>query len=126
VIQPRLDRKVCLLERTEQRDAEGFAYEVWTETNSLWAGRERVTATEQSTALQTRGVQVEKLRIRFLPCLEDESNLGEYRARMNGRDYNILGAIEDLREPRRAWMILTLGFIQGQPTLTTADVPAAV
>ena len=126
VIAPRLDRKVCLLKRTEQRDAEGFAYEVWQEVAEMWAGRERITANEQSLAMQTRGAQIDRMRIRYLACLEDESNLGNYRVRFNGRDYNIVSCIEDLRHPRRAWMLITLGFIQGQPTLTSADVPASV
>ena len=125
-IQPRLDRKICLLERTIQRDAQGFAYETWIERSELWAGREKVTANEQSSALQTRGIQVDKFRIRFSACLEDESTLGNYRITFNGRTYNIISAVEDLREVRRAWMVLTVGFVEGQPTLAAADVPAAV
>jgi len=115
-----------LLKRTEQRDAAGFAYETWTEVNQLWAGRERVTANEQSTALQTRGVQVDKFLVRYCSILDDESLLGSYRISFNGRTYNIISAVEDLRRPRLSWMILTVGYIEGQPTLAAADVPAAV
>lgn len=106
------------------RDAAGFASETWLECDSMWAGRERVTANEQATALQTRGAQIDKMRVRFAAYLEDESTLGDYRAVFNGRHYNIISAVEDLREVRREWMTLTLGFIQGQPTLTAADIPA--
>jgi SPP1 family predicted phage head-tail adaptor len=124
MIQPRLDRKICLLSRTVVRDTAGFASETWSEKFPMWAGRERVTANEQATALQTRGVQIDKMRIRFLACLEDESTLGNYRVEFEGRTYNILSCVEDLREVRRAWMILTLGFVEGQPTLAAADIPA--
>jgi SPP1 family predicted phage head-tail adaptor len=125
VIQPRLDRKLCLTERTLQRDAQGFAYETWADKNDLWAGCEKVTANEQSTALQTRGVQVVKFRVRYVECLADESALGNYRIGYDGRTYNILSAVEDLRYSRRAWMLLTVGFVEGQPTLAASDVPAA-
>ena len=124
MIQPRMDRMICLLSRTEKRDTAGFASETWSEGGNMWAGRERVTANEQSTALQTRGVQIEKLRIRFMDCLENEATLGDYRVKMNGRTYNIISAVEDLREVRRAWMTLTIGFVEGQPTLTHNDVAA--
>lgn len=125
-MQPRLDRKVCLLLRTVQQDAAGFSYETWKEAGLIWGGRDRVTANEQALAMQTRGAQVERMRIRFMPCLEDERTLADYRARFNGKDYDIISCVEDLRYPRRQWMLLTIGFIQGQPTLKVADVPAAV
>jgi head-tail adaptor len=115
---------IGLLTRTEIRDAAGFASETWSAGGDIWAGRERVTANEQSTAMQTRGVQVEKLRIRFMECLENEATLGDYRVTMNGRTYSIISAVEDLREVRRAWMVLTIGFVEGQPTLTRNDVAA--
>ena len=124
--EPRLDRKLCLFERTIQRDAQGFAYETWAEKTQLWAGRERVTANEQATALQTRGVQMDRFLVRYCDCLEAESALGGYRIGFNGRTYNIVSAIEDLRRPRRSWMILSVGFVEGQPTLAAADVPAAI
>ena len=124
MIQPRMDRMICLLTRTEKRDTAGFASETWDAGGEIWAGREKVTANEQSTALQTRGVQIEKLRIRFMECLEDESTLGNYRVKMNGRTYTIISAVEDLREVRHAWMVLTIGFVEGQPTLTRNDVAA--
>lgn len=126
VIQPRLDRKICLLKRTTQQDTDGFTYEVWADQFELWVGRERVTANEQAAALQTRGVQVERFRLRYLSCLEDESTLGDYRVRFNGRVYNVISCVEDLRHERRQWMLLSAGFIEGQPTLATADVPAAI
>lgn len=124
MIQPRLDRKLCLLYRTVIRDTAGFASETWEGKYEIWAGRERVTANEQATALQTRGVQVEKMRIRFLACLENEGTLGDYRVTFDGRTYSILSCVEDLREVRRAWMIITLGFVEGQPTLAASDVAA--
>lgn len=124
--QPRLDRKLCLLKRTEQRDANGFAYETWAHQFDLWAGRERITANDQAIALQTRATQLEKFRIRYLRCLEDESAPGDYRVQYNGRTYVIVSCPEDLRYERRQWMTLTIGFVEGQPTLTTADVPASV
>lgn len=124
MIQPRLDRKITILKRTVVRDSAGFASETWAECDCMWAGREKVTANEQATALQTRGVQVDKMRIRFLAYLEDESTLGDYRAVYNERTYAIFSAVEDLREVRRAWMTLTIGFIQGQPTLAVTDVAA--
>lgn len=126
VIQPRLDRKLCLLKRTEQRDAEGFAYETWESQFDLWAGRERITANDQAIALQTRATQLEKFRIRYLRCLEEETAPGDYRAQYNGRTYDIISAVEDIRYERRQWMLLTIGFVEGQPTLSAADVPAAV
>ena len=125
-MQPRLDRKLCLLKRTVQRDAAGNAYETWAEIGDLWAGRDRVTANDQMLALQMRGKQVDRLHIRFMQCLEDESALAEYRVRFNGRDYELISCVENLRHERRQWMLLTIGYIQGQPTLTTADVPPAV
>jgi len=117
---------MCLLKRTEQRDVDDFAYEVWQVVGDIWAGRERITANEQSMAMQTRGAQIDRMRIRFMACLEDPAALGSYRFRFNGRDYNIISCVEDLRYDRRKWMLATLGFIEGQPTLTTADVPATV
>lgn len=122
----RLDRNLCLLKRTEQRDAEGFAYETWLEQFPLWAARERITANDQATALQTRATQLEKFRIRYLRCLEDESAPANYRVQYNDRTYVLVSAVEDMRYERRMWMLLTVGFIEGQPTLTIADVPAAV
>lgn len=124
MIQPRLDRQLTLLKRSIVRDAAGFASETWAECSSMWAGREKVTANEQATALQTRGIQIEKMRIRFMDCLEDESTLGDYRIGFNGRNYSILSCVEDLREVRRGWMIITMGFVEGQPTLAVTDVAA--
>ena len=128
MIQPRLDRQLCLLKRTTQQDAEGFSYEVWQEYSPLWAGRERITANEQALALQTRGAQIDRMRIRFLSCLEDPASLGNYRVRFAGRNYDLISCVEDLRDncPRRQWMLMTIGFIEGQPTLKATDVPAAV
>jgi len=125
-MQPRLDRQICLLKRTVQRDAEGLSYETWALGSPVWVGRERVTANEQSTALQTRGIEVDKLRLRFIACLEDQDNQSNYRVRMNGKDYKLISCVEDLRAPRRQWMIMTIGYVQGEPTLTVTDVPAAV
>jgi hypothetical protein len=59
-----------------------------------------------------------------MECLENEATLGDYRVTMNGRTYSIISAVEDLREVRRAWMVLTIGFVEGQPTLTRNDVAA--
>lgn len=125
-MQSRLDRKICLLKRTEQRDAQGFAYEVWSEEFELWAARERITANDLASALQTRATQIEKFRVRYLRCMEDATAPANYRVKYNGRVYNLVSAIEDLRYERMQWMLLTVGYVEGQPTLTTADVPPAV
>lgn len=125
-MQPRYDRKLCLLKRTVQQDAQGFTNESWADVGELWAGRDRVTANEQYLALQTRGLQIERLRIRFRSCLESPTAPNDYRVQFNGRTYQIVSCVEDLKMPRRQGMILTIGFVDGQPTLTTADLPEAV
>jgi head-tail adaptor len=128
VIQPRLDRKICLLKRTQQRDAAGFAYETWDKDwmPEIWAGRERVTANDQSLALQTRATQIDKFRVRYMRCLESETAPGDYRVKYNGRTYVLISAVEDIRYDRLQWMLLTVGFVEGLVTLEASDVPAAV
>lgn len=124
--QPRLDHKVTLLKREEIRDPQGFASEVWQDLEpAIWAGRERVTANEQTLALQTRATQVEKLNIRYIRFLDDPESAGSYRVRYNGRVYVLVSALPDYRFGRNEWMTLTLGFVQGLVTLQLSDIPAA-
>lgn len=125
MIQPRLDRKLMVLKRTVTPDGAGSPVETWAEQFILWAGRESAAGGEQFVANENRNTQAEQMRGRFIPCLEAQTATGEYRIRYNGRDYDLLSAIEDLRAgmSRRTWMIFTMSFVQGEPTLTTATIP---
>ena len=120
-----LDRKICLLKGTDSKDSAGAPVTTWAFQFDLWAERLQVNASEQQVADEARGTQVETMRIRFSACLEKQETLGSYRVRYNGRDYTILATVEDLTRPRRSFMRMTFAFIQGEPTLTTATVPAA-
>lgn len=123
MIQPRLDRKICVFQATQSLDSAGAPVTTWAHPFELWCGRENVSGNEQQTALATRGTQIERLRIRFIPCLEDPDASQNYRVQMSGRYYDLVSAVEDLRYGRREWMLLTLAYTQGEPTLTTATVP---
>jgi head-tail adaptor len=123
VIQPRLDRQICLYKATQSLDTASAPVTTWSEQFQLWCGREQVSANEQQSVFATRGTQIDRLRVRYLACLEDPDALQNYRVHMNGRYYDLVSAVEDLRYGRREWMLLTLAYTQGEPTLTTATVP---
>ena len=123
MIQPRLDRKICLYKATQSLDTASAPVTTWSKQFELWVGREQVSANEQQSVFATRGTQVDRVRARYIPCLEDPSALQDYRIEMNERFYDLVSCVEDLRFGRRQWMLLTLAYTQGEPTLTTATVP---
>lgn len=118
-----LDRRITLLTRTVVVDSAGAPVETWAISRPpLWAGRVANSGNESQQAGTTRATNGETLRIRWLETLNTPAAPGTYRVRHNGRDWNLGAAIEDTSQPRRTYMLLSLSFTQGEPTLTA--VPA--
>lgn len=122
----RLDRRLCLLQRTVNTDGAGSPVETWTEVdNRVWAEKTALAGAEALTAGSTRSTVSTVYRIRYRADLAAADASGKFRIRAEGRDHNIVAALEDMGRgmPRRAYMLLSLSYVQGEPTLTS--VPAA-
>lgn len=120
-----LDRRICLLQRTVTSDAAGYPVETWIEVdNRVWAQKITLTGSEAQSAGSTRSTVDTIYRIRYRSDLAAATTPGVFRIRAEGRDHNILSALEDVTRgmPRRAYMLLSLSYVQGEPTLTS--VPA--
>ena len=117
-----LDRRLCLLERTVSNDGAGSPVETWSEVAKLYAQRLDVTGNEVQASGSTRSTVSSVYRIRFHSGLAAADAPGKYRVRAEGRDHDVLSALEDPKQPRRAYMLLSLSYVQGEPTLTS--VPA--
>lgn len=116
---PRLDRKITLLRRTQATDGAGAPVETWQDVGDMWAGLVQIRGGEGVASGSVRASLAVNLRIRFLRCLDSISTPGEYRVRYNGAVYDVSAVTEDTRQPRRAYQLLTLTHIEGQPTLTS-------
>lgn len=118
----RLDRILVLLTRTVTNDAAGSPVETWSVSGNIWARRMAVAGTEPTTNGATRSAVSSTYLIRYRADLAAEDVPGKYRIRVDGRDNDIVAALEDPESPRRSALILSLAYVQGEPTLTS--VPA--
>lgn len=118
----RLDRKTTLLRLTHATDGAGAPVETWTERPGIiWAEQVEIRGSEQAASGSLRADRALTLRVRYLSIFEAVAAPGEYRIRYCGRDYDLAAAVEDTRQPRRSYQLLTLTHIQGQPTLTSVQ-----
>ncbi len=119
---PRLDRKICLLRRTKTADGAGAPVELWSEVADMWAGLVELRGAEAVSSGAMRAELKLGLRIRYLRCLNSISAPGEYRVRYNSATYDVLSVVEDLKQPRQSFQLLTLSHVEGQPTLSSVPV----
>lgn len=116
----KLDRPFTLLARTQAVDGAGAPVETWAAVpGTVWAEQVEIEGAEPVTNGTPRATRALILRIRHNSALEAISAPGAYRVRYLGRDYNLAAAVEDASRARRAYQLLTLEHIQGQPTLTS-------
>lgn len=118
-----LDRRLSLLQRTVTADAAGSPVETWADAGPLWAQRVEVSGGESQSAGANRSTVASIYRIRYRSDLIAADAPGKFRVRADGRDHNIASALEDAKHPRRAYMLISLSYVQGEPTL--AAIPAA-
>lgn len=119
-----LDRLLTLLRRTVSIDGAGAPVETWADCGQLWAKREKATGSESEASGTDRSMVSASYKIRYRHDLATETTPGTYRVRVDGRTFNVVSALEDEREPRRAFMILGLAYTQGEPTLTSVPFVA--
>lgn len=114
-----LDRRITLMRRTVVADGAGAPVETWADCGTIHGQRLQANGREMFAAGANRSNVAEAFRVRFSQALNDPASSGNLRARYNGRDYNIESALEDpdASLPRRAYMLLALSYVQGEPTL---------
>lgn len=118
----RLDRRITLLSRTVTADGAGSPVETWGASEHLWAERVEVRGNEAQSSGANRSTVASIYRIRYRSDLAAATAPGAFRIRADGRDHDVLSALEDTKQPRRAYMLLQLSYVQGEPTMTS--VPA--
>lgn len=114
-----LDRRLCLLARTVSTDGAGSPVETWRDAGPLWAQKVELRGNEAVSSGSNRSTVAATYRIRFRSDLEAATAPGAFRVRAEGRDFDILSALEDTKQPRRAFMLLSLAYVQGEPVLTS-------
>lgn len=117
-----LDRRLTLLTRTVATDAAGAPVDTWLENGFVWAQRLPAVGGESVLSGANRSTVAASYRVRYRADLAAADATGKIRIRTDGRDYDLLSALEDDKQPRRAFMILALAYTQGEPTLTA--IPA--
>lgn len=113
-----LDRLLVLLTRTVNNDAAGSPVETWATAGNVWARRVTVAGSEPTNNGATRSAVSSSYLIRYRADLAAADAAGKYRVRVDGRDHDIVSALEDPANPRRSALILSLAYSQGEPTLT--------
>lgn len=120
----KLDRPLALLSRTQATDGAGVPVETWAALPGIvWGEQVEVRGSEPISNGTPRASRALTMRIRYNATLEAISAPGAYRIRYAGRDYDLAAAVEDTSRARKAFQLLTLEHIEGQPTLTS--VPTA-
>lgn len=110
---------MVLLRRTVTADAAGSPVETWAaDAAPIWAQRVDARGAESANAGAQRSIVTSTYRVRYRAELAADNAPGIFRIRVDGRDHNLIAAIEDEEEPRRAALLLSLSYIQGEPTLT--------
>lgn len=116
----KLDRQITLLTRTVATDSLGAPVYTWALSCAIWGEQLTLAAAERlGLAGSDRATQSLTFRIRWLNSLESISAPGTFRARYGGRDWDITGCVEDVAQPRRSAMLLSLTAVQGEATLTS-------
>lgn len=120
----RLDRRMVLLRRTVSTDSTGSPVETWAaDPAPVWGQRMPATGAEIVANGSTRSTVAARYRIRYRTDLAAPTAPGVFRVRVDGRDHDLISALEDETEFRRSFLMLSLAYTQGDPTLTS--VPAA-
>jgi SPP1 family predicted phage head-tail adaptor len=117
-----LDRRLCLLQRTVTADGAGSPVETWSDAGIMWGQRVEVRGNEAQASGANRSTVAASYRVRYRSDLAAAEASGKFRVRTEGRDYDILSALEDTSQPRRSYMLLSLSCVQGEPTLTSVPV----
>jgi len=116
----KLDRALVLLRRTVTNDDAGSPVETWlTDPLPLWAERIEARGTEPTTSGSTRSLVTSTYRIRYRSDLAAADAAGKFRIRADGRDHDLVAALEDEKAPRRSALLLSLAYTQGEATLTS-------
>jgi head-tail adaptor len=119
----KLDRRMILLRRTVATDQAGSPVETWAaEPSPIWAQRMPATGTETVANGSTRSTVTARYRVVYRSDLVAPAAPGLFRLRVDGRDHDLIAALEDETQPRRSFLMLALAYTQGEPTLTS--VPA--
>jgi SPP1 family predicted phage head-tail adaptor len=119
----RLDRRVVLLRRTVASDTAGSPVETWVaDAAPLWAQRVAVAGNESVASGANRSTVSSTYLVRYREDLAAADAPGKFRLRVDGRDHDLVAAIEDPANPRRSALILSLAYVQGEATLSS--VPA--
>jgi SPP1 family predicted phage head-tail adaptor len=115
------DRPLVLLTRTIGTDAAGAPVDTWKDCGTIWAEKVAATGNESTTSGAIRSTVTATYRIRYRADLAAVDAPGKFRARVDGRSFDIVSSIEDANAPRHSAILLTLNATQGEPVL--AAVP---
>ena len=116
----KLDRRALLLRRTVTNDAAGSPVETWlADPFPLWAELVEVRGTESMASGSTRSAITSTYRIYYRNELAAADAPGKFRVRVDGRDHDLVSALEDTKEPSRSALLLSLSYTQGEATLTS-------
>jgi len=115
----KLDRRMVLLRRTILTDSAGAPVETWAaDPAPVWGERMPATGAEVVTNGSTRSTVAARYRTRYRADLAAPTAPGTFRVRVDGRDHELLSALEDETQRRRSFLMLSLSYVQGDPTLT--------
>jgi SPP1 family predicted phage head-tail adaptor len=117
-----LDRRLSLLQRAVTADGAGSPVETWSDAGILWGQRVEVRGNEAQSSGANRSTVAASYRVRYRSDLAAADASGKFRVHTDGRDHDILSALEDASQPRRSYMLLSLSYVQGEPTLTSVPV----